>query len=141
MVAVVLDETREKDYAAGSDCLLLGPAGCGKSAMARHRGVEALLTISRFGSTEGAVHFLHGGQGEASFSSSGLLYHSKVWALQVPQPTDSKALKGCGSATPRLESFPNHRKKEPSPNIGALIITCTILVVPYKFLSIKAPVF
>ena len=50
MVAVVLDETREKDYAAGSDCLLLGPAGCGKSAMARHRGVEALLMISRFGS-------------------------------------------------------------------------------------------
>ncbi|CAE7033912.1 unnamed protein product [Symbiodinium natans] len=46
-----------QDYAAGSDCLLLGPAGCGKSAMARH--LAGLLGFGAPGGRGLEFFFLH----------------------------------------------------------------------------------
>ncbi|CAE7698156.1 Vwa8, partial [Symbiodinium microadriaticum] len=46
-----------QDYAAGSDCLLLGSAGCGKSAMARH--LAGLLGFGAPGGRGLEFFFLH----------------------------------------------------------------------------------
>ncbi|CAJ1443811.1 unnamed protein product, partial [Effrenium voratum] len=45
------------DFAAGSDCLLVGPAGCGKSALARH--LAGLLGHGAPGGTGLEFFFLH----------------------------------------------------------------------------------
>ncbi|CAJ1338143.1 unnamed protein product [Effrenium voratum] len=56
-----------QDFAAGSDCLLVGPAGCGKSALARH--LAGLLGHGAPGGTGLEFFFLH----EETMSSRDLL--------------------------------------------------------------------